>query len=52
MKKIIRFAYSGEIYGDMQKEGHTLQPWDSNITGDTELTLNSLKSLSSYIRQN
>lgn len=52
MKKIIRFAYSGEIYGDMQKEGHTLEPWDSNITGDTELTLNSLKSLSSYIRQN
>ena len=52
IKKIIRFAYSGEIYGDMQKEGHTLQPWDSNITGDTELTLNSLKSLSSYIRQN
>ena len=52
MKKIIRFAYSGEIYGDMQKEGHTLEPWDSNIAGDTELTLNSLKSLSSYIRQN
>ena len=53
IKKIIRFVYSGEIYEEMQNEGHSLNSWDPNSSdSDTKYTLNSLQQLSSYVRQN
>lgn len=52
IKKIMRFAYSGEIYDEMQQEGNSLTPWDSTLTDDTKMTLDALKALTSNIRQN
>ena len=53
IKKIIRFVYSGEVYEEMQNEGHSLTSWDPDSNdSDTKYTLNSLQQLSSYIRQN
>lgn len=52
IKKIMRFVYSGEIYGEMQQEGNSLTPWDSTLTDDTKMTLDALKALTSNVRQN